>query len=155
MLDNGIFKMWYVAGSEWIEIDGKSMPVYEIKYLESADGVNWGNVGSNCINIEKENEHGFGRPYVIKHNGLYKMFYSIRVKQLGYRLGYAESVDGVQWVRKDDKMNLDVSEDGFDNEMICYSSVIEINGKLVMFYNGNGFGKTGFGYAELIDLRNA
>jgi hypothetical protein len=151
MLDNGIFKMWYVAGSEWTEIDGKSMPIYEIKYLESVDGINWGNIGKDCIKIEKEDEHGFGRPYVIKHNGIYKMFYSIRIKKLGYRLGYAESIDGLQWVRKDNEINLDVSEDdSFDNEMICYSSVIEVNGKLIMFYNGNRFGKTGFGYAELI-----
>ena len=77
------------------------------------------------------------------------MFYSIRIKHKGYRLGYAESIDGIKWIRKDNEMNLDVSKDDFDNEMICYSSVIEINGKLVMFYNGNGFGKTGFGYALL------
>ena len=149
MHDNGVFKMWYVAGSDWTEIDGKQMPVYEIKYLESSDGINWENEGADCIKIEKSNEHGFGRPCVIKHAGIYKMFYSIRIKHKGYRLGYAESIDGIKWIRKDNEMNLDVSKDDFDNEMICYSSVIEINGKLVMFYNGNGFGKTGFGYALL------
>lgn len=146
-----IYKMWYVAGSEWMEIDGKRMPVYEIKYLESQDGIDWPNEGKTCIKIENENEHGFGRPYVIEHNGIYKMFYSIRVKHLGYRLGYAESNDGISWVRKDNLMNLDVSKDGWDSEMITYSAVIEIDGKLIMFYNGNGFGKTGFGYAELIE----
>ncbi len=149
MYDNGVFKMWYVAGSGWTEIDCKQMPVYEIKYLESSDGINWENEGTKCIKIEKSNEHGFGRPYVIKHAGIYKMFYSIRIKHKGYRLGYAESNDGIEWIRKDNKMNLDISKDDFDNEIICYSSVIEINGKLVMFYNGNGFGKTGFGYALL------
>jgi hypothetical protein len=149
MFDAGIFKMWYVAGSDWMEIDEKKMPVYEIKYIESTDGINWPEEGSVCIEIEKDNEHGFGRPYVIKHQGVYKMFYSIRVKHLGYRLGYAESCDGFDWVRMDEKMNLDVSKDGWDSEMIAFSAVMDINGKLVMFYNGNGFGKTGFGYAEL------
>jgi hypothetical protein len=151
MLDNGIFKMWYVGGSEWTEISGKSMPVYEIKYLESNDGINWGGEGRDCIKIQSNEEHGFGRPYVLKHKGIYKMFYSIRVKGLGYRLGYAESNNGHDWIRKDTELNLDVSEMDFDNEMICYSAVLELNGKLVMFYNGNGFGKTGFGYAELIE----
>jgi len=151
VLDNGIFKMWYVAGSNWTKIEGKSMPVYEIKYLESKDGIKWADNGKTCIKIEKENEHGFGRPYVIKRNGVYKMFYSIRVKKLGYRLGYAESENGYDWIRKDHLINLDVSIDGFDNKMICYSAVTEINGKLIMFYNGNDFGKTGFGYAELIE----
>jgi hypothetical protein len=145
-----IYKMWYVAGSDWTDIDGKQMPVYEIRYLESDDGINWPDKGQSCIKIEKDNEHGFGRPYVIKHQGIYKMFYSIRVKHLGYRLGYAESSNGINWCRKDELMNLDVSFEGWDSEMIAYSSVIDLDGKLIMFYNGNGFGKTGFGYAELV-----
>lgn len=146
-----IYKMWYVAGSDWTEIDGKQMPVYEIKYLESNDGINWPDKGQLCIKIEKDTEHGFGRPYVIRHQGMYKMFYSIRMKHLGYRLGYAESNNGIDWCRKDKLMNLDVSRDGWDSEMIAYSSVIDLDGKLIMFYNGNGFGKTGFGYAELVE----
>ena len=147
--EDSIYKMWYVAGSDWIVVDEKKMPVYEIKYLESADGINWPDEGQVCIKIQNDNEHGFGRPYVIKHKGIYKMFYSIRVKHLGYRLGYAQSTDGLNWTRMDHKMNLDVSKDGWDSDMIAYSAVIELKGKLIMFYNGNGFGKTGFGYAEL------
>ena len=86
---------------------------------------------------------------MIQHQGIFKMFYSIRKKKLGYRLGYAESIDGIHWERKDHLINLDISKNGFDNEMICYASVIEINGKLVMFYNGNNFGDTGVGLAVL------
>ena len=151
LFEENIFKMWYVAGSHWTNIDGKTMPVYEIKYLESIDGVNWPKEGKKCINITSNDEHGFGRPYVIKHTNKYKMFYSIRVNHLGYRLGYAESNDGVIWERKDKQLNLDVSPTGWDSQMICYSAVIELNGKLVMFYNGNDFGGSGFGYAELTD----
>ena len=152
MYENSIYKMWYVAGSDWIEISGKKMPVYEIKYIESNDGVNWPDESISCIKIEKDSEHGFGRPYIIKSKDIYKMFYSIRVKNLGYRLGYAESIDGKNWKRMDDKINLDVSSDGWDSEMLAYSAVIEINGKSIMFYNGNGFGKTGFGYAQLEEV---
>ena len=67
----------------------------------------------------------------------------------GYRLGYAESKDGINWIRQDDKINLDVSNSGFDSNMICYSAVIKIKNNLIMFYNGNDFGKTGVGYAVL------
>lgn len=147
--EDNIYKMWYVAGSSWMEIDGKEMPIYEIKYIESINGVDWPDEGIVCIKIEKDNEHGFGRPYVIKHQEVYKMFYSIRVKSLGYRLGYAESHDGINWLRMDDQINLDVSKSGWDSEMLAYAAVMEINGNLIMFYNGNGFGETGFGYAEL------
>ena len=151
IFENGIFKMWYVAGSSWININKKQMPIYEIKYMESTDGVNWPNKGVTCIQIENSNEHGFGRPFVVSNDKNYKMYYSIRIKDLGYRLGYAESKNEIDWVRKDYLMNLDVSQNDFDDKMICYSSIIEIDDKIIMFYNGNDFGKTGFGYAELVE----
>jgi hypothetical protein len=33
--------------------------------------------------------------------------------------------------------------------MICYPAVFELNGNTYMLYNGNGYGKTGFGIAIL------
>jgi sucrose-6-phosphate hydrolase SacC (GH32 family) len=150
LFDEARFKMWYVAGSEWQVIDGKSMPVYVVKYVESVDGIHWPEEGRVCIPIQHESEHGFGRPYVVKENGLYRMFYSIRVKHLGYRLGYAESKDNIEWVRKDGEIGLDVSPSGWDSQTICYSAVVLAKGKTYMFYNGNEFGKSGFGYAELV-----
>ncbi|MDM7987643.1 MAG: hypothetical protein QUS13_09940 [Smithella sp.] len=149
MKDNGLFKLWYVAGSSWTEIDGKMMPIYTINYLESADGINWSDEGKVCIDIKNDDEHGFGRPYVIKENGFYRMFYSIRKSHKGYRLGYAESPDGITWTRKDDEIGIDVSENSWDSEMLCYSSIVKHNSNIYMFYNGNEFGKTGFGYAVL------
>ena len=149
--EDGRFRMWYVAGSGWEEVAGQTKPVYEIRYLESEDGIHWPRRGHACIALEKENEHGFGRPYVIRHEGKYRMFYSVRRRDVAsYRLGYAESDDGLHWERKDEEMGLDVSEDGWDSEMICYSAVIQLNGRWYMFYNGNDFGRTGFGVAELL-----
>lgn len=149
MIESGVYKMWYIAGSEWTITEGKELPVYQIYYIESEDGINWPEKGQLCISIENDGEHGFGRPYVILQKDIYKMFYSIRLKGKGYRLGYAESNDGKEWVRKDELMNLDISKYGFDSEMICFSAVIEIKNKLIMFYNGNKFGKDGLGYAVL------
>ncbi|SDF87772.1 hypothetical protein [Sporomusa acidovorans] len=149
--ENGSFRMWYVGGNKWLTINGKEMPVYTINYLESNDGITWDKYGKVCIDIVNENEHGFGRPYIIKHDGKYKMFYSIRVKYLGYRLGYAESTDGINWIRKDQDIGINVSESGWDSEAVCYSAVIKINDQYYMFYNGNEFGKTGFGWAELVE----
>lgn len=149
MLEGGVFRMWYVAGSSWTEIDGKQMPVYSIRYMESKNGVDWPEEGKVCIDIEDDSEHGFGRPFVVKENGAYRMFYSKRVRGKGYRLGYAESPDGMVWKRNDKELGLDVSDNGWDSEMVCYSSVIKALKRTYMFYNGNGLGNTGFGYAEL------
>ena len=145
------FRMWYVAGKEWENIDGKSMPVYDMRYLESANGKDWPAQGKIVLPLNRQAEHGFGRPYVVEQSGLYKMFYSIRhIAPRAYGLGYAESKDGINWQRKDEEMGLKTSENGWDSDSIEYSAVIEIKGKTYCFYNGNDFGGTGFGVAELV-----
>jgi hypothetical protein len=151
MLDEGIFKLWYVAGSDWIDLNGKAMPVYDLRYQESKDGIRWADRGTLSMAITGEDEHGFGRPWVVKRGPHdYQLFYSIRRRSFAsYRLGYAESDDGVHWIRKDDQMGLDVSPGGFDSEAIMYSAVINVKGKTYCFYNGNNFGELGFGVAEL------
>lgn len=142
------FRMWYVAGSQWTDIGGKEMPVYDIRHIESADGVNWPRRGTPCIRIEYPDEHGFGRPYVLRDGSGYRMFYSVRrISHRAYRMGYAESDDGIAWTRKDDEVGLDVSGEGWDSEAVCYAAVISIKDREYMFYNGNGFGRTGFGVA--------
>lgn len=153
MFDAGIFKMWYAAGSEWTNIGGKMMPVYDLRYQESNDGIHWADSGKLCMEITGEDEHGFGRPWIVKRGPSdYQLFYSIRRRQCAaYRLGYAESVDGVNWLRKDAEVGLDVSIGEFDSEAIMYSSVISIAGKTYCFYNGNNFGEGGFGVAELVE----
>lgn len=145
------FRLWYVAGSEWIDLDGKSMPVYDIRYAESEDGIHWPDKGQVQIPITEPDEHGFGRPCVIpKVSGGYRMFYSVRRRSYGaYRLGYAESPDGHAWRRMDETLNLDVTPGSFDSQAIMYAAPIEIDGKLYVFYNGNDFGREGFAAALL------
>ena len=149
MQDEGRFRMWYVAGSDWTTVGGKSLPRYNLRYLESADGRTWGKLGRVSLDFQNADEHAFGRPWVLKDATRHRMFYSIRTKSKGYRLGYAESRDGLEWQRKDDLVGIDVSEEGWDSEMIAYSSVWRHGDKVYLFYNGNGCGATGFGFAEL------
>ena len=149
MFDEGIWKMWYVGGGSWTELGGKMVPVYRVKYLESEDGLNWRGDGTVCIDFENESEHGFGRPFVIKRNGSYEMFYSIRTKTKGYRLGYARSENGRSWTRSDEEVGMDVSPNGWDSHAVCYSSLVRVRERTYMFYNGNNFGETGVGYALL------
>jgi hypothetical protein len=77
------------------------------------------------------------------------MWYSIRSTTHPYRLGYAESTDGLHWIRKDDEVGIHTSSSGWDSEMICFPCVIDVAGQRYLFYNGNQHGKTGFGYAIL------
>ena len=47
------------------------------------------------------------------------------------------------------RVGIDVSSEGWDSEMIEYPHVFEHQGAKYMFYNGNKFGQSGFGYAQL------
>ena len=148
---DGRMRMWYIAGSEWTDVKGKAMPVYDIRYLESADGLDWSGTGTPVLPIQKPDEHGFGRPWVIQRGPVdYQMFFSVRKRSVeAYRLAYAESKDGLTWSRMDDNLNLGVSPDGFDSRAIMYSAIITVEGRTYCFYNGNDFGRDGFAVAEL------
>lgn len=147
--DGERFRMWYSGGSDWTISNGKDFPVYNIKYLESDDGVNWGKQGATAIDFVGD-EHALGKPFVIFADGKYRMFFSMRVRDVGgYRLGYAESDDRLNWTRKDDGIEMNISPDGWDSESISYTSLIEYKDDWYMFYNGNNLGETGFGYAVL------
>lgn len=154
--ENGIWKMWYLSNTKWVEYEGKSEPFYHIKYAESNNGIDWKRDGKVAIDYKDENECGIVRACVLKDNNSYKMWYSHRNlqnyrtnKNSSYRIGYAESNDGINWTRKDDEVGIDVSKSGWDSEMIEYPFVYEHKGERYMIYNGNTFGKTGFGYAIL------
>lgn len=148
LIDKGTWKMWYISFVKWIIDEGKTKPYYHIKYAESEDGINWKREGIVCIDFKNDKEWAISRPCVIKENNLYKMWYSF-CGELSYRIGYAESSNGVDWKRRDNVVGIDVSSNGWDSEMIEFPYVFDNKNTRYMLYCGNGFGKTGFGYAIL------
>lgn len=150
LINDGKFQMWHWFATKWIQVNGKYFMDYKIGYAESTDGINWEMKDITCLEAdESKGEFAVARPFVIFEDEKFKMWYSIRYNQLGYRMGYAESKDGFNWQRKDELAGIDVSESGWDAEMICYPAVIDVMGKRYLFYNGNNNGQSGFGFAEL------
>ncbi|MBS1517280.1 MAG: hypothetical protein JSS91_04260 [Bacteroidetes bacterium] len=149
--EGGKLKMWYVSLIKWTEEKGELRHYYNIRYAESEDGINWDRKGHVCIDFSNDFEYAIARPFVLKESGIYKMWYSYREskKIKTYRVGYAESADGLTWERADEKVGLDVSETGWDSEMIEYSFIYDFKGERYMLYNGNSFGKSGVGLAVL------
>ncbi len=143
------FQMWYVGGGEWTTVGEKPLPVYNMRYAESPDGIAWPDEGRVCLDFAGPDEHAFGRPWVWEDGDGLAMMYSVRTRSKDYRLGLARSTDGVEWERRDDEVGIDVSPEGWDSEMIAYGSVVESGGRTFLFYNGNERGRTGFGFAEL------
>ena len=145
--EDGRFRMWYASMDRWQEEPGGVRHYYNIKYCESADGTHWSRQGVVAIDYEHPGEYAFGRPFVLAEGGAYKMWYSVRGD--AYRIGYAISPDGVSWERQDERAGIDVSESGWDSEMIEYPWVFDAAGRRYMLYNGNGYGRTGVGLAVL------
>ncbi|MGA9997624.1 MAG: hypothetical protein WBP93_19570 [Pyrinomonadaceae bacterium] len=148
MFDDGKWRAWYGGGSQFDTEDGKQYPRYNIRHAESPDGIHLHDDFQVCIDM-KVGEQRMGRPYVIKDGTIYKMFYAIGTKVEGYRLAYAESPDGLNWMRKDEEMGIDVSDSGWDSQMQVCASIVSYRDKTYLFYNGNEFGRDGFGYAVL------
>jgi hypothetical protein len=156
LIEEGVWKNWYLSCTGWTKVDGKAEPRYHIKYAESADGINWDRRGVVAIDYKSDFEAGIVRSSVLKEGDLYRMWYSYRGGvdyrtnlNTSYRIGYAESKDGISWTRMDDSAGVDVSLEGWDSEMVEYPHVIQHDDRKYMFYNGNKFGHSGFGYAEL------
>ncbi len=152
--ENALFRMWYLSCISWKRIAEKVEPIYNLKYAESKDGIHWNQTGKVAIELEK-GEGGLVSASVIKQNGVYRMWFGKRKDsdyrnnvQNTYRIGYAESENGIDWERKDEEAGIELSHKGWDSEMISYPNVIKRQHELLMFYNGNGFGKSGFGYAS-------
>ena len=149
LVEDDILKMWYWSCIEWSQ--GKTGVRYNnvIRHATSKDGIRWNAYNHVCIAPDFNDEYAVGRPCVIRDGQLYSMWYSIRSFSNLYMIGYAESEDGLHWVRKDAEVGIDKSETGWDSEMICYPCVVNVKGRRYMFYNGNRHGSTGFGYAVL------
>lgn len=152
------FYMFYIFGQKWCEeIEGHSPErVYKIGYAISDDGINWQKM-NRCIIKDKIDENECqALPTVIKIGGRYHMYFCYRhmigfrtEKEKGYRLGYAYSDDLIDWIRDDDNAGITTGKEGWDSDMICYPNIFEVDGKVYLLYNGNEFGKHGFGIAEL------
>ena len=152
------YHMWYIYGVNWKQYKDDSGPqrIYKIGYAKSDDGVNWVKFGKQIITDKLNLDECQALPTVFFHKNKYHMYFCYRQasdfrknKGNSYRIGYAYSDDLEGWVRSDDLAGIDVSGDGWDSDMQCYPHVFHCDNKFYMLYNGNEFGKYGFGLAEL------
>jgi hypothetical protein len=143
--DGGRWRMWYVSGTEWRTAADAPEPCYNIRHTESSNGIDWTRPGVLAIDYGP-GEHAFGRPWVLREDGAYRMWFSVRGDR--YRIGYAESLDGIDWTRADAVAGLLPSGEGWDGEMVEYPALLHHRGRRYMLYNGNDYGRTGLGLAQ-------
>lgn len=156
---NGIFHMWYIFGTGWKKFSPESMPdrTYKIGHATSKDGIEWTKEEARSIIPDRIGaDESQALPTVISIGQRHHMFFCYResfdfrqTKGRGYRIGHAWSDDLLNWTRDDKTPQLEGSPGEWDSDMQCYPHVFECDGKVFLLYNGNEFGRYGFGLAEL------
>jgi sucrose-6-phosphate hydrolase SacC (GH32 family) len=158
LIRDGRWHMWYIYGTSWLETlsDPGPVRVYKIAHATSADGMAWQRDGVPIIADALGAHECQALPTVFEHDGLWHMYFCYRQatdfranRDRGYRLGYAWSSDLRHWTRDDASGGLDVSPSGWDAEMLCYPHAFWCNGQAYLLYNGNAFGRDGFGVAVM------
>lgn len=152
-VDEGdVCHMFYTYVFDWMTVNGRQEPIYHIRHAVSPDGIEWTKTGRICVPDRYRGE-AVARPSIIHKDGHYQMWFCYRGSKDfrggrdSYRIGYATSKNLLDWERDDQAAGIDVSDGEWDSAMVTYPCVIEVGSEYLMFYNGNGFGATGFGYA--------
>jgi hypothetical protein len=155
----GAFHMWYIFGTEWRRFTEGSQAdrIYKIGHAVSPDGLAWTTgdgrqIVADCLGPDESQ----ALPSVIELGGRYQMFFCYRESfdfrsnpRRGYRIGRASSDDLENWTREEDPV-FDGPVGEWEMEMQCYPQVAEWDGRVLLLYNGNAFGRYGFGAAELV-----
>ena len=149
--EDRIFKCCYSVGSGWYRIAGKDRPVYEVNYIESVNGIDFPKRGISAVKADLSKEHGLGRPQIVKLLGKTMVFYTRRTLDFKYFMGCAVQ-NGTNWQRHDEWLEtIPHGHPGeFDEQMVYFPAVIDTGKKIFLFYVGNGYGRDGLGYAEMI-----
>lgn len=147
--DQGGWRMWYLDGLPWTQKDGKPASRYTVAHARSADGLSWTPDPGAVLPFVHPGELAIARPCVVRDRDLWRMWHCYRGESFDYRIGYAESDDGLAWRRRDDHLVLLPGGEGFDSQMTCYPYVFDHLGERWMIYCGDGFGQGGLGLARL------
>jgi hypothetical protein len=134
------WRMWYVSGFLWERTPDGLVSFYDVKHAESDDGVDWRRDGTVCIALA-DGERNVSRPCVRADEGGYLMWFSANSGD-GYRIQHADSADGLTW-RRLGPVELAGERGEWETDAQCYPWVVGDT----MLYNGNGFGRSGFGAA--------
>lgn len=155
----GVFHMWYIFGVSWRAFSPGAPPdrTYKIGHAVSGDGVNWTREeGRRIIADRLGPDESQALPTVVRVDDRFHLFFCYRQsfdfrsnRDRAYRIGHAWSDDLATWTRDDDDPLLDVTPGGWDSDMVCYPHAFECDGRVYLLYNGNEFGRYGFGLAEL------
>lgn len=152
----GGYEMWYSSCTEWRRDGARVDPWYELRYATSPDGLHWSKAAEPLIGIGGTAWAGITRPWVERNGATATLWFSARggkdfrvASPDAYRL-YRVPLHGTT-VRQHEiepvVFTPPPGPDDWDGWMQVCPCVLPYNGTRIMFYNGNDFSRTGFGYA--------
>lgn len=156
--EGGGLTAWYTSGAGWVALpQGGFDPVYGLASARSPDGIRW------CLRpgtrVPASVETGsLTRPWAAVIRGRPLLFFAQR-GSFGFR-SEAGSAYRLRHLRLDAagrpagaqaaiRFATPPAPGDWDGFMQAYPSVLPLQGGHVMFYNGDGFGRDGFGWATL------
>ena len=145
--DSDRWHLWYTSFLKWGEGENEPKHSYSIKYAYSHDGFHWNRQNQLCIDPQLRHEHSIARPSVIKYKNLFHMWFCYRGEH--YKIGYATSIDGIKWERKDHECYFLSSGHDWDSKDQCYPHIFKHKNYLYMTYAGNNYGNSGIGIARM------
>jgi hypothetical protein len=154
-LEGGRWHMWYLSGTAWLDTGRSRESIYVVMHATSRDGIDWERDGKPVLPARVDFECQTSAS-VFEHQGRHHMLFSyrhgldFRNATRGYRIGHACSDDLRVWQRTDDEAGIEPAISGWDSEMVCYPHVVDLDGRTLLIYCGNEFGREGFGWAELL-----
>ena len=140
------WQMWYLGGGGWLEVGRDRKPQYSLRYIQSSDYRRWAASSREVLRPDPP-EIGFSRPFITGERAL-TMWFAVR-SAAGYSLACAESDDGLSWRRG--TLAFTNAAAPWEMQMTCYPALVKTSAGTFMFYNGNGYGRTGLGVAVLED----
>jgi hypothetical protein len=147
MLENEVWRMWYVSGMRWVETADGLQSHYNIKYAESHDGIDWRRDGLVSVDFADPKETNIARPCIVRGDIGYEAWFAYD-RGSGYRIGYGRSRDGYVFERDSTQpATIEPSSRSFETDAVCHPAIVSYAGRRFMFYNGNGFGRDGVALA--------
>ena len=150
------YEMWYGSASGWTTSAGRLDAAYTIRRTASADGIVWSTDSTLAVPSDDPRVVASTRPWIARDGDRERVWFSRRGSAFrdggpgAYALVHAPlSADGT---RSDGPIEPVVFESppqpgDWDAEMQAYPCVVPLGDELVMFYNGNHFGRAGLGWA--------
>jgi hypothetical protein len=141
------YRLLYIGGDAFEPDEGgRRLPRYSLLEMRSQSLWDW--TGPSRVLMHPNvaaGEIGFGRPVVVRRAGCARLMISVRTRE-GYQLVETDAALELGKRPPMTPIKLDPLE-RWEQQMTCFGSICHAEGYELLFYNGNGFGRTGMGLA--------